>query len=195
MEAFIGTVLAWPPNFAPRYWALCNGQLLQIANNQALYSLLGSTYGGDGRTTFALPDLRGRVIVGQGQAPGMSAYSLGEKGGSESVTLSTQEIPAHNHAAQANSLTVHPVYSTVNAARATPQAGDVPAKVGLPDGRDFNAQNAYGNNTNTINGAAISISGEVHISNTGGNLPHDNRQPYQVLNWIIALQGIYPSRD
>lgn len=195
MDAFLGTVLAWAPTFAPRNWAYCNGQLLSISSNTALFSLLGTNYGGDGQTTFGLPDLRGRAVIGFGQGPGLSNYAQGTKGGSESVTLNTQQMPAHIHSAQLSSLSVQPVYSTDNAARDTPQQGDVPAKVGLPDGREFIPQNAYSDNSNTVNGASNSVGGEIQITSTGGGQPHENRQPYQVISWIIALQGIFPPRD
>lgn len=195
MDAFMGTVLAWAPNFAPRNWAYCDGQLLAISSNTALFSLIGTIYGGNGQTTFGLPDLRGRAVIGFGQGPGLSNYAQGTKGGSESVTLNTQQMPAHNHSAQLNSLSVQPVYSTSNAARETPQEGDVPAKVGQSSGPTFNAQRAYGDNSSTVDGATLSGSGSVTIGNTGGNQSHENRQPYQVLSWIICLQGIFPPRN
>lgn len=195
MEVFLGTVMAWAPNFAPRGWGYCNGQLLSISTNTALFSLLGTMYGGNGQTTFGLPDLRGRTVIGFGQGPGLSTYTQGQRGGVETVTLATAQIPAHTHSGQIDSLSVQPVYSTDNAVRDEPQAGDVPAKVGLPDGREFNSQNAYSGNSNTVNGATISGSGSVTIGTTGGSQPHENRQPYQVLSWIIALQGIFPSRN
>ena len=167
-DPFIGEIRLFPYNFAPRGWAFCNGQVLSIAQNTALFSLLGTTYGGNGQTTFALPDLRGRVPVSSGQGPGLSNYSLGQVGGTESVTLNTNQMPAHNH--QVN----------VNAGGATTSRanGNFPSTGGsynsATDGSTFNP-NA--------------------VSNTGGNQPHENVQPYLTLNFCIALEGIFPSRN
>lgn len=141
----------------PSGWAACNGQLLQIQQNAALFSILGTTYGGNGTTTFALPDLRGRVPIGMGQAPGLSDSRIGQAGGVESVALLSTQIPAHIHALQA--------------APASASAG--PAVVTAPAG-----------------GAQV-----VATQASGGSLPHENRQPFLVLNYIIATTGIYPVRD
>lgn len=192
MDAFIGTVLNWPVNFAPRDWAFCDGRLILISSNTALYSLIGNYYGGDGRTTFGLPDLRGRVTVGAGQGPGLSSYQLGQTGGAEAVALSVSEMPSHNHIATVSASTpgsVNMPLSQEDAVRETPQAGDILATP---------SSEIYGpNNDSTVNTQlAGSTGGEnVTISNTGGSIPHANMQPYLVLNYIIALQGIYPSRS
>lgn len=173
MEPFIGQIILFAGNFAPRGWALCDGQLLPISQNQALFSILGTTYGGDGRTTFGLPDLRGRVPVHQGHGPGLSDYHLGQKGGIETVTLTAAQMPPHAHSLHANE---------------NPGDSPDPAGAAISDskGRDRDFQK----------------SGEVNVTmsassigSTGGNQPHENRQPYLAVNYIIALQGIYPSRS
>ncbi len=167
-EPFIGQVTLFAGNFAPRGWAFCSGQLLAISQNQALFSILGTFYGGDGRTTFALPDLRGRVPVHPGQGPGLANRTLGERGGAEQVSLSTDQIPAHAHNFRA----------TTNAADSTTPAGKILAS----------GPTAYGSGANT------QLSNNV-IRNTGGGSPHDNMQPWLGLNYIIAITGIYPSRN
>jgi microcystin-dependent protein len=166
-EPFIGQLMLVPYNFAPRGWALCNGQILPIAQNTALFSLLGTTYGGNGQTTFALPDLRGRVPISSGQGPGLSNYSLGEVGGVESVTLNVNQMPAHNHTIACHS-------------------GDP------NDSSPANSLPAGGGSYNTAANASMA---QGMASSAGGNQPHENRHPYLVLNWIIALEGIFPSRN
>ena len=167
MEPFLGQLLLVPYNFAPLGWAFCNGQLLSIAQNTALFSLLGTTYGGDGKSTFALPDLRGRVPLSAGQGPGLSLYDLGQAGGVEAVTLNLSQIPAHSHSVNAQS---------GDAADTSPQ-NNLPAAGG-----------AYNPNANTTMAANM-------VGTSGGSQPHENRAPYLTLNWIIALQGIFPSRS
>lgn len=162
-------------NFAPRGWAFCNGQLLPISQNTALFSLLGTYYGGDGKSTFALPNLQGNMPLHVGGAqpgPGLSVRDLGEMAGSENVTLITSEMPAHSHtgmAAGAGSGHADPT----NAVFASGQRGR-PAAYGL------------GNTTVPMNPMALSV--------TGGSLPHNNMPPFLALTFIIALQGVYPSR-
>ena len=166
MDPFLGELRLVPFDFAPRGWALCEGQLLPINQNQALFALLGTTYGGNGRTTFALPDLRGRVPVGAGASSTGTTFALGATGGQEAVKLTTGQLPAHGHTARANG------------GRATTKdpSGAVPAAGG-----------AYAATQSVGMGAAA-------IARTGGGKPHDNLQPYVSLNYIIALQGIFPSR-
>lgn len=159
-------------NFAPRGWAFCNGQLLSIAANSALFSIIGTAYGGDGRTTFALPDLRGRVPLSPGQGPGLSHYAQGEKGGHETVTLQTSQIPSHNHGLQGSSNQVD---------QASPANGFLPSS---PRG----GANLYAGSIGTAQNMGNSI------TNTGGGGSHENRQPYLGVYYIIALQGIFPSR-
>lgn len=169
-DPFIGEIGIFGGNFAPRGWALCEGQLLAISQNQALFSILGTTYGGDGVTTFALPDLRGRVPLQPGTGPGLSTRHLGEKGGSEKVSIGINQLPAHSHNLMANN---------APGSNNSP-AGDVLAtgttRLYSPDAPDV-----------AMNGAAI--------SSVGGNQPVAVMQPYLGLNYIIALQGTYPSRN
>jgi microcystin-dependent protein len=169
-EPFVGEIAMFGGNFAPRGWALCDGQLLPISSNEALFSLLGTTYGGDGRTTFSLPDLRGRAPIHAGRGPGLSDYRLGSKGGQETVTLTTAQMPAHSHSLQA-----HTGYGDT----ANPN-GAVSAKTTSPAYKSA-APNA------TMNAAAV--------GQTGGGQAHENRQPYIAIHYIIALQGVFPSRS
>ncbi len=156
-------------NFAPRGWALCDGQLLAVSQNDALFSLFGTIYGGDGRTTFGLPDLRGRVPVPSGSGPGLSARNIGQKSGAESVTLVSTQLPSHTH----------PLQGSTDAATSRNPSGNVFARTsGDAYGSDFSASN--------MNGAAV--------GDRGGNQSHTNLMPFQVVNFIVALVGIYPSR-
>jgi microcystin-dependent protein len=174
-EPFIGEIKMFGGNFAPQGYAFCNGQLLSIAQNTALFSLLGTTYGGDGVSTFGLPDLRGRVPVSQGQGPGLSVYQLGQSGGEENHTLVIGELAAHAH-----TVTVSPGCSAEDPTTGAP-TGAVPAA--LPT-------NAY---TSPATAAMAPASGTANPA--GSSLPHNNLQPYLAINFIIALQGIYPSRN
>lgn len=191
METYIATVLIWAPNFAPRNWAYCAGQLMSIAQNQALFSLIGTIYGGNGSTTFALPDLRSRVPVGggMGQGPGLSFYPLGVMAGVETVTLNTSEMPSHNHPAQGEI-----VARETNATSSAPQSGSYLASVGVPDGPSFSPVNAYaGSGGSAVMLAPGSVS--VQVGNMGNNMAHENRQPFLGISFIIALFGIFPPRS
>ncbi len=169
-EPFIGEISMFGGNFAPRGWAFCNGQLLSISENSALFSLLGTTYGGDGRTTFGLPDLRGRVPVHFGNGPGLSNYRLGQKGGTETTTLTVQQMPNHNHQIEASN----------SPANSSEVSGTVMGKaVGMPG--------LYSNKAPDTN--------MKPTGNTGGNQSFNIIQPYQSINYIIALQGVFPSRS
>lgn len=170
-EPFIGEIRSFGFNFAPVGWSQCNGQLLPIAQNTALFSILGTTYGGDGRTTFGLPNLQGKVSMGTGQGNDLTDRFLGESGGTETEVLLTQQIPPHNHAANAQA-----------------GNGDKPAPAGNFWAQDLGGSKEYGDN-----GPAQMTAGAVGV--TGGGQPHDNLQPYQVLNYCIALQGIFPPRS
>ena len=180
MEAFIGTIILFAGNFPPKNWAFCQGQLLSISQNTALFSILGTTYGGDGRTTFALPDLRGRVPIGPGQGPGLSNHVLGERSGVESVTLTQAQMPTHSHwlgATTANGTTNKPEDAVLSVAQ-------VEVERGVPrDGKIYSTES-----TNVV-------MSQTAIQTTGGSQPHTNMQPYLGLNYIICLQGIFPPRD
>jgi len=169
-EPFLGEIKIWAPNFAPRGWAFCDGQLLPIAQNSALFSLLGTIYGGDGRTTFALPDLRGRVPLGVGNGPGLSSHRIGERGGAETTQLTVNDLPAHTH--------------TLNLATAAEGDSNDPAGrlLAQTDARSYSDQ-----------GPAVASGGTT--AGTGGNRAVNNMQPHLSLHFIIALQGIFPSRS
>jgi len=172
-EPFIGEIRMVGFNFAPRGWALCNGQLLSIASNNALFSLLGTIYGGDGRTTFALPNLQGRVPMHYGSGAGLSPRLIGEAAGQESVSLTEAQLPAHTHKARASSL-----------------KGNTNSPVGRVWSKDAGVQSA----TYTSNAADADMAAGA-IAPAGGGQPHNNMPPYLAVNFVIALQGIYPARD
>lgn len=174
LDPFIGEISIFAGNFPPRGWAFCQGQILSISQNTALFSLLGTTYGGNGTTTFALPDLRGRVMVGPGQGPGLQSYFQGQVGGQESVALNITQMPMHNH-----NTTVGVNSSAGNSA--------------APNGR-YLAASDQRNDQYTDQGANGNLSG-VNVGVAGGSQPHENMQPYLCVNFIIALQGNFPSRN
>jgi microcystin-dependent protein len=168
-QPYVGEILLAGFNFAPNGWALCQGQLMPISQNTALFSLLGTNFGGDGKTTFALPDLRGRSAISSGQGPGLSNYDLGQTGGEETVTLLVSQIPAHTHTAM----------GSTNIANLAGAGGNTWATQSL---------------LNIYSGSSDSNMAGGAVAPTGSNLPHDNLSPYLTLNYIIALQGIFPSR-
>jgi microcystin-dependent protein len=171
-DPFVAEIRIVGFNFAPTGWAFCDGQLLPISQNTALFSLLGTTYGGDGKSTFALPDLQGSAPMQPGQGPGLSLHDLGETGGSETVTLLESEIPAHSHSV---SISTQPAVARQPGAQLTAVA----TGVGL-----------YGPNS----GATTPLAPQA-ASVGGGSFPHNNLQPYLTLNFIIAMQGIFPPRS
>ena len=179
-EPFIGQIIMFGGNFAPRGWALCDGQLLPISQNTALFSILGTTYGGDGRTTFGLPELRGRVPLHPGSGPGLSPRTLGQKSGTETVQLSTNQIPAHNHTATAHCV-------------AGP--GDSNVAAGNVWSKDLGVQSATYHSTDMVPADAQMKAGAVTVNNSGGSQAHNNVQPFLAVNFIIALVGIFPSRN
>jgi microcystin-dependent protein len=167
-QPFIGQVVLFTGNFAPLGWVDCDGSLLPISSYETLFSLIGTTYGGDGQTTFAVPDLRGRAVVGRGQGPGLSNYVIGETGGTENVTLTAASMPAHTHAVNASAL---------------PGSSDNPTNkipAVYPDGIPQYGSPA----TRTRNTDALGL--------TGGGQPHNNVKPYQVVRYIMATEGLYP---
>jgi len=171
-DPFLAEIRIFPFNFAPKGWAWCNGQLMPISQNTALFALLGTFYGGDGKSTFALPDLQGSAPMHQGQGPGLSERFLGEQAGSETVTLLESEIPAHSHALRAN-----PADGDLNAptpARCIARSGGGPAYNAGP--------------------SPIGQMGFQSLAPAGGDQPHNNMQPYLTLNFNIALQGVFPQR-
>jgi len=174
-DPFVGQLLLVAFDFAPVQWAPCYGQLMGIQQNTALFSLLGVNFGGDGIRSFGLPNLQGNVAVGFGQGPGLSNYVLGETGGAANVTLSTQETPTHTHVAQADTLIADQINPAANAfAKST--AGTV-----------------Y-NNTSPTPPLSVMNAGAI-TPFAGGSLPHNNMMPFQALNWIIALYGVFPVRS
>ncbi len=169
-DPFVAEIRIFPFNFAPQGWAFCNGQLLPISQNTALFSLLGTTYGGDGRSTFALPDLQGNVPLGAGQGPGLSLRDLGETGGAATVTLLESEIPAHTHT----------LVGTLEDDDSTTPAGRAYGGLSV----------AYA----PANAPAVPMAPEA-LAPAGGSLPHNNMQPYLTMNFCVALQGIFPPRS
>jgi microcystin-dependent protein len=169
---FLAEIRIFTGNFAPRGWALCNGQLLPISQNTALFSLLGTTYGGDGRTNFALPNLQGATPMHPGQGPGLSLHDLGESGGSQTVTLLQSEMSAHAHTAKCNA-----------------GMGDQYAPTGFFWATDAGGNDEYAPGADGHQMAAGSI------APAGDNQPHNNMQPFLTLTFIIALQGVFPARS
>lgn len=167
---FIGEIMWVGYNFCPRGWTEADGQLLPISENSALFSLYGTTYGGDGRTTFALPDLRGRVSIHAGQGPGLSVYPLGQKAGVEEVTLSANEMPAHNH--------------TLNASGGAVDKNAAGSILGSPKKKIYDAPVTA---STTLASSAM--------SDAGGGMSHENRPPYLTLRACVALTGVFPSRN
>lgn len=173
-DPFLAEIRIFAGNFAPRGWALCDGQILPISQNTALFSLLGTTYGGDGRSTFGLPNLQGSVPVGSGQAPGLSYYDLGEVGGATTVSVIPSEMPAHTHTA----------FGSTNVGSQVSPSGGIWAAPGAA--RGLAVYSASAGSSPAMSAAAFAPS--------GGSQPHNNMPPFLTLNFIIALQGIYPPR-
>ncbi len=168
-DPFVAEIRIFPFNFAPKGWAWCDGQILPLSQNTALFSLLGTTYGGNGMSNFALPNLQGRVPMHHGQGPGLSLYDLGETGGSETVTLLESEIPSHNHG----------VYASQRAGTQHAGTGNFLTTPNTP---------LY-NNAGTL----VNMNGQA-VAEAGGDAPHNNMQPYLTLYFAIALQGVFPPR-
>ncbi len=174
-EPFTAEIRIFAGNFAPRGWAFCNGQLLPVSQNTALFSLIGTTYGGDGRTTTALPNLQGRAPMHPGRGPGLTSRRLGQRGGTEMVTLSEAQMPNHTHnvqAVQRTQFTVGNDLTATNNYLASPQTG-----------------NAY------VGASSLTAMDSTAVQNKGGSQAHNNLQPFLTMNFIIALVGLYPSRS
>lgn len=187
-EPFIGQIIMFAGNFQIRGYAYCNGQTLSIAQNTALFSILGTTYGGNGQTTFALPNLQSRVPVHFGQGAGLSPYSLGQQGGTESTTLNVNQLPAHTHLATATGSQA----TTAKATLQTPTNGSVLARgVDNTAGAVPIVYSPAGTATNVTLGGAPTVT----VGVTGGSQPVGIVQPYLALNYLIALEGIFPSRS
>lgn len=172
-DPFVAEVRIFPFNFAPKGWAWCDGQLMPLSQNTALFSLLGTMYGGDGKSTFALPDFQGSVVVGQGQGPGLSEYFVGQVSGSETVTLLESEMPAHQHAMMASNDAAVTNEPTAN-------------QIAKPFGR--------GNNTFIISNQNVVAMSPSMLTPAGGDAPHNNMMPYLTFYFNIALQGVFPPR-
>jgi microcystin-dependent protein len=173
-EPFVGQIITTGFNFAPRGYATCDGQILSIAQNTALFSLLGTTFGGNGQTTFALPDLRGRVPIHQGQGPGLTNRTMGEQAGEENHTLISTEMPMHNHLFMTNNVSGALGTPSGNFLSASSDAAVVSLYRPTADGSTLNPQS---------------------IGLAGGSQPHNNMQPYLVISFSIAMEGIFPSRN
>jgi microcystin-dependent protein len=171
-DPFVAEIRIFPFNFAPKGWAFCDGQLLPLSQNTALFSLLGTTYGGNGKSNFALPDLQGRAPMQPGQGPGLSLHDLGEAGGTDTVPLLESEIPAHSHSLQSQ-----------------PAPADVPN----PDGNAFARVVGATPYTGT-GGASLVAMSDAALAPSGGDQPHNNMMPYLTFNFCIALQGVFPPR-
>jgi microcystin-dependent protein len=174
-DPFVAEIRIFPFNFAPKGWAFCDGQILPLSQNTALFSLLGTTYGGNGKSNFALPDIQGQAVLQPGQGQGLSLRDLGETGGSEVVTLLQSEMPLHAHAGKANN--------------------EDPAESNTPDPNQSLARSAPGNAWQSNSGQNIVQMSPQALSIAGGNLPHNNLHPYLTLNFCIALQGVFPPRS
>jgi microcystin-dependent protein len=198
MDVYIGTIMIFAGNFNPRGWAFCNGQLISIAQNTALFSLLGTYYGGNGQTTFGIPDLRGRMLVGMGQGPGLDEVVIGEQSGTNSVTLLTSNLPSHTHTATVaagagtTALTLYAVSETGNTV--------------APSGKNLAASRSiavadYNSTGTTVALNAGSVSNitfgkpAVTIASAGSDTPIDIRQPYLGITHVICTQGIFPARN
>jgi microcystin-dependent protein len=174
MDPFVAEIRIFPFNFAPKGWAFCDGQLLPLSQNTALFSLLGTTYGGDGKSNFALPNVQGSAPMHPGQGPGLSLHDLGETSGSDTVTLLQSEIPAHTHTMRTHSQDV----------------GDLNAPA--PDRSLAHSSGGFVFQSNILNNV-VQLSNNA-VPPAGGDQPHNNMQPYLTLNFCIALQGVFPPR-
>lgn len=178
MEGVIGFTTMFAGNFAPKSWALCQGQTINISSNTALFSILGTQYGGNGTTTFMLPDLRGRKVIGAGSGPGLSPYAIGQKGGVESITLSATQMPTHSH----------PLMIT-----STPKSYEDVGNGSSPGDTIF-AANGSGYSA-TSNAQSTAYAASVTMTSSGSDMPYEILQPYLGLNFIICQYGVFPARN
>ncbi|QOC22936.1 phage tail protein [Wenzhouxiangella sp. AB-CW3] len=172
-DPFVAEIRMFPFNFAPRGWAWCDGQLLPLSQHTALFALLGTTYGGNGKSNFALPDLQGCVPMQPGQGPGLTSRSLGESGGTETVTLTESELPEHDHSLMATGMLAN---------RTSPVGNSI-------------ARPSAGSSFKPSSGESLTAMASQALAPAGGNLPHNNMQPYLTCYFAIALQGVFPPRD
>lgn len=202
MEGTIGEIRGFAANFAPLNWAFCQGQILPIAQNTALFSILGTQYGGNGQTTFGLPDLRGRAIVGSGQANGLSPYDNGEMIGTESVTLITTNLPTHTHTITVAAGTGGSGNVSLNGVNG--QAGQLAPGNNLPGNDSAQNVSLYASSGTPVafDAGSIQVSqvqgpklSTVTLNPVGGTNPHENRQPLLAMNYIICLYGTFPARN
>lgn len=189
MEPFVGEIRVFGCNFAPRGWAQCNGQLMQIRQYTALFSILGVNYGGNGTTTFALPNLQGQIAIGAGQGPGLQPYDVGEQGGESGIQLISTEMPAHTHTFNGGTA-AQPVTVLLNAPTSNNCYISNPFAKANPTAPAGVAGRAFGPNSNPanvlLNAACVSVA--------GGGQAHDNMQPFVTINYCIAIEGIFPQR-
>lgn len=192
MEPFIGMICAFGFNFAPYSWATCSGQLVSISENTALFSLLGSNFGGDGRTTLGLPDLRGRVMIGMGQGPGLNPKVIGQKSGWETGILNETQMPAHTHNGTISGGSV-----TIKASAAAGVSKTPVSRGGKNVLSSLANENLYGTATPDVplNVGGGQMDGTITTSTAGGGQPFNIMQPYTAINYCIALQGLYPPRN
>lgn len=189
MEGTIGEMRIVAYDFAPRNWAYCNGQLLAISSNTALFSILGTLYGGDGRTTFGLPDLRGRVPLQQGTGAGLPTFHIGQNTGLENITLNVLEMPMHHHLIDSSQLSGH-----MNLGCYTDDTGNVDDPTGKY--MSLSPANMYAGSADTAMGpSAATIGGSMVMDNTGGNDSHTNIQPFLAMHYVICEYGVFPSRN
>jgi microcystin-dependent protein len=174
MDPFVAEIRIFPFNFAPKGWAFCDGQILPLSQNTALFSLLGTTYGGDGKSNFALPNMQGNAPMHPGQGPGLSLHDLGETGGSDTVSLLESEIPSHSHFMRAHN--------------------NDPADAQNPSPQTSLAQSSQGNAYNATTNTGLVNMSDSTLTPAGGDQPHNNMMPYLTLNFCIALQGVFPPR-